>query len=73
VGGKGGSGGRAEKWPKPCMHIWMIKQQQQKKRMNIEFSNLLNSHKMRMKGERRKMEGMDRTIQDTVYTYMEMS
>jgi hypothetical protein len=26
VGGKGGGGGRAEKWPKPCMHIWLIKQ-----------------------------------------------
>jgi hypothetical protein len=25
VGGKGGSGGRGEKWPKPCMHIWIIK------------------------------------------------
>jgi hypothetical protein len=26
VGGKGGGGGRGEKWPKPCMHIWIIKQ-----------------------------------------------
>jgi hypothetical protein len=26
VGGKGGSGGRGEKWPKPCMHIWVIKE-----------------------------------------------
>jgi hypothetical protein len=26
VGGKGGGGGREEKWPKPCMHIWIIKQ-----------------------------------------------
>jgi hypothetical protein len=26
VGGKGGDGGRGEKWPKPCMHIWIIKQ-----------------------------------------------
>jgi hypothetical protein len=25
VGGKGGGGGRGEKWPKPCMHIWVIK------------------------------------------------
>jgi hypothetical protein len=24
VGGKGGGGGRGEKWPKPCMHIWII-------------------------------------------------
>jgi hypothetical protein len=26
VGGKGGGEGRGEKWPKPCMHIWIIKQ-----------------------------------------------
>jgi hypothetical protein len=26
VGGKGGGGGRGEKWPKPCMHIWIIKE-----------------------------------------------
>jgi hypothetical protein len=26
VGGKGGGGGRGKKWPKPCMHIWIIKQ-----------------------------------------------
>jgi hypothetical protein len=26
VGGKGGGGGRGEKWPKHCMHIWIIKQ-----------------------------------------------
>jgi hypothetical protein len=25
VGGKGGGGGRGEKWPKHCMHIWIIK------------------------------------------------
>jgi hypothetical protein len=25
VGGKVGGGGRGEKWPKPCMHIWIIK------------------------------------------------
>jgi hypothetical protein len=24
VGGKGGGRGRGEKWPKPCMHIWII-------------------------------------------------
>jgi hypothetical protein len=24
VGGKGEGGGRGEKWPKPCMHIWII-------------------------------------------------
>jgi hypothetical protein len=26
VGGKGGGGSRGEKWPKPSMHIWVIKQ-----------------------------------------------
>jgi hypothetical protein len=26
VGGKGGGGGRGEKWTKPCMHIWIIKE-----------------------------------------------
>jgi hypothetical protein len=26
VGGKGGGGGRGEKWPKSFMHIWIIKQ-----------------------------------------------
>jgi hypothetical protein len=26
VGGKGGGGGRGEKWPKPCMHMWIIKE-----------------------------------------------
>jgi hypothetical protein len=31
VGGKGGCGGRGEKWPKPCMHIWIIKQFKKKK------------------------------------------
>jgi hypothetical protein len=29
VGGKGGGGGRGERWPKPCMHIWIIKKNQQ--------------------------------------------
>jgi hypothetical protein len=28
VGGKGGGGGRGEKWPKPCMHIWIIKEKE---------------------------------------------
>jgi hypothetical protein len=26
VGGKGGGGGSGEKWTKPCMHIWIIKE-----------------------------------------------
>jgi hypothetical protein len=25
VGGKGGGGGSGEKWPKHCMHVWIIK------------------------------------------------
>jgi hypothetical protein len=25
VGGKGGGGGRGEKWPKHCVHIWIKK------------------------------------------------
>jgi hypothetical protein len=31
VGGKGGGGGRGEKWTKPCMHIWIIKEKWKKK------------------------------------------
>jgi hypothetical protein len=30
VGGKGGGGGRGKKWPKPCVHIWIIKQLKKK-------------------------------------------
>jgi hypothetical protein len=30
VGGKGGGGGRGEKWTKPCMHIWIIKEKWKK-------------------------------------------
>jgi hypothetical protein len=30
VGGKGGGGGRGEKWTKPCMHIWIIKEKRKK-------------------------------------------
>jgi hypothetical protein len=32
VGGKGGGGGRGEKWTKPCMHIWIIKEKWKKKK-----------------------------------------
>jgi hypothetical protein len=32
VGGKGGGGGRGEKWPKPCMHIWIIKEKKTEKK-----------------------------------------
>jgi hypothetical protein len=34
VGGKGGGGGRGEKWTKPCMHIWIIKEKWKKKKRN---------------------------------------
>jgi hypothetical protein len=30
VGSKGGGGGRGEKWTKPCMHIWIIKEKWKK-------------------------------------------
>jgi hypothetical protein len=33
VGGKGGGGGSGVKWPKPCMHIWIIKEKKKKKRL----------------------------------------
>jgi hypothetical protein len=32
VGGKGG-GGRGEKWTKPCMHIWIIKEKLKKRKI----------------------------------------
>jgi hypothetical protein len=32
VGDKGGGGGRGEKWTKPCMHIWIIKEKWKKKK-----------------------------------------
>jgi hypothetical protein len=35
VGGKGGGGGRGEKWTKPCMHIWIIKEKIKKKEKKI--------------------------------------
>jgi hypothetical protein len=33
VGGKGGGGGggRGEKWTKPCMHIWIIKEKKKER------------------------------------------
>jgi hypothetical protein len=36
VGGKGGGGGRGEKWTKPCMHIWIIKEKWKRKRKRKE-------------------------------------
>jgi hypothetical protein len=38
VGGKGGGGGRGEKWPKPCMNIWIIKEKKTGKFRTMEFS-----------------------------------
>jgi hypothetical protein len=35
VGGKGGGGGRGEKWPKPCMHIWIIIKKRKWKKKNL--------------------------------------
>jgi hypothetical protein len=32
VGGKGGGGGRREKWPKHCMHIWIIKKKKKERK-----------------------------------------
>jgi hypothetical protein len=32
VGGMGGGGGSGEKWTKPCMHIWIIKEKWKKKK-----------------------------------------
>jgi hypothetical protein len=31
VGGKWGGPGRGDKWPKPCMHIWIIKEKKEYK------------------------------------------
>jgi hypothetical protein len=30
----GGGGGRGEKWPKPCMYIWIIKEKKVGKKIN---------------------------------------
>jgi hypothetical protein len=39
VGGNGGGGGRGDKWTKPCMHIWIIKETwEKKKRMKALWS-----------------------------------
>jgi hypothetical protein len=35
VGGNGGGGGRGEKWPKPCMHIWIIKEKKKEKKKDL--------------------------------------
>jgi hypothetical protein len=39
VGGKGGGGGRWEKWTKPCMHIWIIKE---KKWLSLAFQSFFS-------------------------------
>jgi hypothetical protein len=42
VGGKGGGGGRGEKWPKPCMHTWIIKEKKILKKKKVrDISNIL--------------------------------
>jgi hypothetical protein len=38
VGGKGGGGGKGEKWPKPCMHIWIIKGKNKNKKIKSHFN-----------------------------------
>jgi hypothetical protein len=40
VGGKGGGGGRGEKWTKPCMHIRIIKEKWKKKKETHTFECL---------------------------------
>jgi hypothetical protein len=42
VGGKGGDGGRREKWPKHCMHIWIIKQLKKKDFVGRVFNSVLH-------------------------------
>jgi hypothetical protein len=37
VSGKGGGGGRGEKWTKPCMHIWIIKEKWKNKKQNLNL------------------------------------
>jgi hypothetical protein len=37
VGGKGGGGGRGEKWPKLCMHIWIIKLKKKREKKKLVF------------------------------------
>jgi hypothetical protein len=41
VGGKGGGGGRGEKWTKPCMHIWIIKEKWKKKKGAIPKEDII--------------------------------
>jgi hypothetical protein len=38
VSGKGGGGGRGEKWTKPCMHIWIIKEKWKKKNRDSRWN-----------------------------------
>jgi hypothetical protein len=46
VGGKGVGGGRGEKWTKPCMHIWIIKEMEKKKRKTFLNSPELSQPEM---------------------------
>jgi hypothetical protein len=48
VGGKGGDGGRGEKWPKPCMYIWIIKWKKKKERI-VTINNLISILKISLK------------------------
>jgi hypothetical protein len=41
VGGKGGGGGWGEKWTKPCMHIWIIKEKKRKENPTGSLGKLL--------------------------------
>jgi hypothetical protein len=40
ITGKGGGGGRGEKWTKPCMHIWIIKEKGKKKGLQAGAATL---------------------------------
>jgi hypothetical protein len=42
VGGKGGGGGSGEKWPKPCMHLWIIKKKRKKSKLRVGFFEKTN-------------------------------
>jgi hypothetical protein len=48
VGVNEGGGGRGEKWPKPCMHIWIIKQF---KKQNDKKENEPHAHDLLQNSE----------------------
>jgi hypothetical protein len=41
VGGKGGGGGKGKKWPKPCMHIWVIKLKKKRNDFGKNYDSLV--------------------------------